>query len=645
MRKILNASLLFCVFASTSLWCQVDPYKKTNFLPERLEILPFGSVKPDGWIKKQIEENLDGFTGNLDKLVPELILNDDIYVKNRLSKNVKKKDVGALSDDGEWQVQFLWWNSETQSNWYDGYIRSAILADDKIHLERIQNYVNRILSSQDADGYLGIYDTGLRYAFDNENAELWAKTTLLRGLLAWYEYNRDERVLNAVRRAVQNTMEHYQVNASHPFYSTNENVGGLSHGLTFTDVLEELFRLTKDHVYLNYTLFLYKEFSEAKLNEDAQYVKLIDSEKPLNGHGVHTYEHLRSLAAAYRISGNTELLKALGNFEDKIKQETTATGGPVGDEWIGSKKADATTRGYEYCSLQELMHSYESLLAKSGNFQYGDRVEKIFFNAAQGARHPQQSSIAYLKTDNSYEMTGGLNGDHSDSKQTRYRYSPVHKEAAVCCVPNAGRIAPYYTQYMWMKAKNALVATLLGPSKVAVIVDGKPVSVIEKTTYPYGNTVDFEVTANSKFALKIRKPEWAKSFKLNVPYTMDRGFISVAKEWKGTETITLEFSPEVEVAQDINGEHYFKYGALVLAHSIAAKPEVTKKYSFGNFADVNYTAKDLVVYLYGKPSEITALGDLKFETKLYNPKRKKMEKVVLEPVGGTILRQVTFRGE
>lgn len=631
-------------FVATAATAQTDPYKKTNFLPERLEILPFNSVKPDGWIKTQIEENLEGFTGNLDKLAPELIVEDDIYVKNRLSKKVKSKDVGAVGGEGDWQVQFLWWNSETQSNWRDGYIRSAILTNDAQHLAKIQTYVNRILASQDADGYLGIYDEELRYKFDNENGELWAKATLLRGLLAWYEYNRDEKVLTAVKRAVQNTMDNYPVNASHPFYSKNENVGGLSHGLVFTDVLEELFRLTRDHVYLNYTLFLYKDFSENKLNEDAQYAKLIDKDKMLNGHGVHTYEHLRSLAAAYRISGNEELLKALGNFEDKIKLETTATGGPVGDEWIGSKKADATTRGYEYCSLQELMHSYESLLAKSGNFQYGDRVEKIFFNAAQGARHPEQSCIAYLKSDNSYEMTGGLNGDESDAEQTRYRYSPVHKEAAVCCVPNAGRIAPYYTQYMWMKGKNSLVATLLGPSRVEVIVDGKPVSVNEITNYPYGNTITFEVTANSKFDLKIRKPEWAKNFTLNVPYTMDRGFISISKTWKGTEKITLEFTPEVEVAQDINGENYFKYGALVLAHSIQGKPDVTKKYKLEGFSDIEYSSVKPVVYSFSKPSEIKALGDLKFETKLVNSKTKKLEKVVLQPVGRTILRQVTFKG-
>ncbi|MGK4569154.1 hypothetical protein [Flavobacterium sp. 3HN19-14] len=168
------------------------------------------------------------------------------------------------------------------------------------------------------------------------------------------------------------------------------------------------------------------------------------------------------MAAAVYASGNPELQNALKDFLEKIAITTTATGGPVGDEWIGGKKADATTRGYEYCSLQELMHSYESLFLKTSGADYGDKIEKIFFNAAQGARHSEESCIAYLKSDNSYAMTGGLNGDESDAKQTRYHYSPVHKEAAVCCVPNAGRIAPYYVNYMWLKKGNSVVASLLG---------------------------------------------------------------------------------------------------------------------------------------------------------------------------------------
>ncbi len=44
------------------------------------------------------------------------------------------------------------------------------------------------------------------------------------------------------------------------------------------------------------------------------------------------------------------------------------------------------------------MHSYEELLVKTGDAKYADKVEWIFFNAAQGARHPEQScSVSQIR--------------------------------------------------------------------------------------------------------------------------------------------------------------------------------------------------------------------------------------------------------
>ena len=164
-------------------------------LKEKLQHLPIAEVRPTGWLKQQLQQNINGFTGHLDSLATDLVIADDIYGANRITKKVKSKDVGAISDEGDWQAQFIWWNSETQSNWWDGYIRTAILLDDKIQLQKIRTYVNRIMITQDADGYIGIYDKEMRYKFSNENGELWSKATLYRGLLSWYEYEKDARIL------------------------------------------------------------------------------------------------------------------------------------------------------------------------------------------------------------------------------------------------------------------------------------------------------------------------------------------------------------------------------------------------------------------------------------------------------------------
>ena len=620
-------------------------FQKTGGIPESFQTLPFSEVSPLGWIREQIVDNLNGFTGHLDSLVPDLIIRDDIYGKDRLSRHIKSKDVGAITENGELKAQFLWWNSETQSNWWDGFIRSASLAGDKDQLARIAQYVRRILATQDEDGYLGIYDRELRYKFDNENGELWAKTTLLRGLLAWYELTKDYKLLNAIESAVGNVMTNYPVNSSHPFHSVNPDAGGLTHGLAFTDVLEELWRITGKQEYRDYCIFFYRDFSEQALNEDAQYSKLTDTSLLLKGHGVHTYEHLRSVAAAYYASGNPALKKALKNFLQKISLTTTASGGPVGDEWIAGRKADATMQGYEYCSIHELLNSYTDLLAKTGEADFGEFSEKLFFNAAQGSRNPFESSIAYLKTDNSYSMCGGLNGDTTVKTQTRYKYSPVHQDVAVCCVPNAGRIAPYFVQNMWMRDEQGLVAALLGPCEVETSFKSKRVDIEEQTGYPYDNTIVFTVkTFDTEFDLKIRRPSWAKKITVSEEYRIDRGYIVIHKRWQGEQTVSIQFYPEIMIKQDLNSEYYYTYGALILARPIQGIGKQTKTYPLKGFRDMQYRPGKMSVLEFAD-EKIKQVKDnqLEFTTSLYNPLSRKIEPAILIPLGQTILRQVTFK--
>jgi len=634
--------------------CQssLTPYQKTSPFAQHFTPLLFGEVRPEGWIREQMMEDLDGFVGHLDELVPDL-MSDSIYGKDRLTAEIKSKDVGNIGLPAD--PQYLWWNSETQSNWRDGCIRHAILLGDRICLENSEKYIRYILSTQDEDGYLGIYSGDLRYNFRDENGELWAKATLLRGLLAWYEYTGRPDVLAAIEKAVADVMTHYPPDASSPFRSDKPSAGGLTHGLMFTDVLDRLYQLTGNQAYAYYALFLYRDFSENVLNEDAQLAKIMDPSYKLKGHGVHTYEHLRPLAVAAWSSGNPALNKALNRYIDRIRRCMTPTGGPIGDEWIGGRKADATSTGYEYCSIHELMDSFCNLLQKSGEAAYGDLAEQIFFNAARGAHHPVKSCIAYCKTDNSYAMTGTMNGEPGESgKQTRFKYSPAHQDVAVCCVPNAGRIMPYYVKSMWMKDPEGLAATLLGPCRVQTRVNGEMVRIREETDYPVGNCLIFSISVETPiaFTLKVRKPAWAAKYKVSHDYRVAEGFILINRTWQEGDSVRIEFFPEPVPRQDQNQEFFYKYGALVFAHPIEGRETVTKNYLVRGLADLEYDPVNPVFY------EYSAVGNAKQKTAgsgresiwkrtsldvtLLNRTNGRLESVPFYPAGSTILRQVTF---
>jgi DUF1680 family protein len=613
--------------------------------PEKYQLLPFGSITPSGWIKTQMQKDVNGFVGNLDQLVPDL-LNDPIYSTGRLQKHSKSKDLGNLKEgDAEGSEQYMWWNSETQSNWWDAYIRNAILLDDKSGIEKAKKYVYSILTTQDADGYLGIYDPELRYNFNSENGELWSKTTLYRGLLAYYDFSKDKKVWQALVRAVDNVMQNYPINNSSPFTSGNKFNGGVSHGLTFTDVLDKMYQITQDKKYVDYALFLYMDYSKTYQSEkDAQLQNILNPSYKLQSHGVHTFEHLRPLIVAAYASNNVELQKALALYIQKIERATTITGGPIGDEWIAERSANATNTGYEYCSIHELLDSYTVLLQKGGDAKTAEKIETIFYNAAQGSRDPNHSCIAYLKTDNSFEMQGTKNGEiEPDRKQTRYKYSPAHQDVAVCCNPNAGRISPYFLEKSWLlEGENTLVASVLSPNILETTIDNNSLKIEEITEYPFKNKFTFKIhnPKNCTFILKIRKPIWANKMIVSKKHKEVNGYLVFENNVKENDEINIEFQAEILIKTDSSNEKYFTYGAQIFALPIAATEIKGKAYKEG-FYDLEYAPKEKSSYSFIKNNNAKFVNGL-LHVQLMNNVTQKIENVQLIPFGKTILRQVSF---
>ncbi len=617
-----------------------------HFQTEKFSFLPFGSIRPAGWLKEQMQRDLEGFVGNLDRIVPELI-NDPVYGEGRLRKNSRVKDLGNLKDgDAEGDEQYKWWNSETRSNWWDGYARNVMMLDDKYGIEKVHAYVTAILATQDEDGYIGIYDEEMRYNFDSENGELWSKATLYRGLLAYYEYTNDQKVFDALERAVQNVMDHYPVNASHPFHTGTAFNGGVAHGLTFTDILERLYFHTGDNKYREYALFLYQDFSDSAQSEgDAQPSNILNPHYKLKSHGVHTFEHIRALIIAYSASGEKKLADALAIYLKRVEKATTVSGGAIGDEWIAERDADATHTGYEYCSLQELLDSYCLLLQKTGNAETGDQIEKIFYNAAQGARNPHHSCIAYLKTDNSFEMLGTRNGETEPERiQTRYKYSPAHQDVAVCCNPNAGRISPCFIQSSWMKEDDtSLVATLLMPNTLKTVLNGVNIQIEIITDYPLKNEFEIRITqpVSSVFKLKIRKPGWVNNVITSENYVMQDEFMVIERSFYPRDQVQFSFETDARIRTDNNNARYFTYGALVYALPIHADEIIGKTY-VGNFRDITYKPVSSVRFAFKRKVK-PLYKNGKIQTSLISDLTGKPEKVELIPMGKTILRQVTFK--
>lgn len=609
-----------------------------------------GQISPTGWIKQQLEFDLNqGFVGALDNLVPDLILDDDIYHNHRLTSADKSKDVGAVAQDADWEVQYLWWNSETQSNWWDGYVRHALLVGDELHKQKVERYIERILKSQDQDGYLGIYAPDLRYQAKGENGELWAQASLLRVLLGYYEHTQSEDVLNAVVRSVHRTMQAWPIGSSHPF-NVSEPYAGVGHGLVYTDVLDRLFDYTQDSQYLDYANFLYLNYCQYELcDNDIMWGNLLDDDYKFQGHAVHTWEHLRPLVVSCFASQSPLLMQGLEAFLKRLPHYLTPSGAPIGDEFILGKYVDSTKVGYEYCSLQEWLDSLITLTRNSGDLKWLDEVEKIFFNAALGARHPDGKGIAYLKTDNSYSMTGDAGchecGDSVHEVQTRYKYSPTHQEAAVCCVPNAGRITPYFVKSMWLEQEGGVLKALYGPSIFQTEINDTRVEFEEVSRYPSELTTSIHVRSEKPvtFTLALRVPNWADSVLIDGKKAkVEKGGVNLSQEWC-ENSLDIEFITEPKSHTDQQGECFFSYGPLVYALPLEAEQEVEREFLNGRFADRKYQLKEADFKPLKIDNQQPILNDVNKVTLLgHKTPSLTVGDLHLRPMAGTILRQTTF---
>ncbi len=607
-------------------------------------------IYPRGWLHKEMKRDLQGFVGNLDRIVPDILVNDDIYVKDRLTNRVKTKDVGAIAQDADWEVQYLWWNSESFSNWLDGFVRNAFLLEDAEKMERAKALIYHILDSQDEDGYLGIYDEDLRYSFQSENGELWAQATFFRAALSYYKLSGETIVLEKISKAVNKTMESYKQGVSRPF-SLENDYAGACHGLMFVDICYSLYGFTGESRFIDYATWLYDEYSQNELSEqDIRICKLENFDYSFYGHGPHIYEHFRALLLAnLGKEGSYESL--VQSYLHKLFFATTPSGGPIGDEWVFHRTANATTTGYEYCSLQELLHSYGLLLDLKQDGKIADKMEWLCYNAAFGARHPEKSQIAYCQRDNAYKMYG-KEPEGKVGENTRYKYSVAHQDAAVCCVPNAGRILSYFLDYAYREYEQGMKIDFYVPSVLNKVVNGVELKIEQETDYPFRLSSRFLVSASGEVSLLFRKPAWAKGMTVHCSGAMveDLGaYMRVTKHWKEDEVI-VSFEAEVIEHLDFVGDVYYSYGALVYGAKIEECYEAGRNYgvleadslylpkddSYTNWKVISTTKEQFNFECQGEnyqnPSVLSSVIEVNGEQK----------RVEFYPMGSLILRKVTF---
>jgi len=118
-----------------------------------MQLLRFGEVKPAGWLREQMQRDLEsGFAGHMQEIASNTA-SSDIFTTGRKHPN-KLSNPGAQG----------WWNGETEGNWRSGNTMLTLLAGSPEQRAALDARIADLLKFQDADELvpMGCGDAKLR---------------------------------------------------------------------------------------------------------------------------------------------------------------------------------------------------------------------------------------------------------------------------------------------------------------------------------------------------------------------------------------------------------------------------------------------------------------------------------------------------
>ena len=371
-----------------------------------------------------------------------------------------------------------------------------------------------------------------RKGYQPQGFDSWAHSQMGRALVALYQGTGDQRVLDAL----------VKVYAAYP-----ENMGGVGFGdvtgLCNLDAMLETYSFSGDRRILDRVLHAIAQPAVAKEFQAWAAGQLAP------GHMVILYENTRLPAIVYPWTGDEHLLRAtLGAWKWLDDQHMLPYGVASGEEFASGIGAFRKT---ETCDVTAMLLSASWLYRIQGDADWGDRMERAFFNAGAAPIARDFQTMCY------YQSPNRLRSDSLPAEQPHspgpegIRFHRLGCPQVLCCVGAVNRIIPNYILHMWMATRdNGLAATLYGPCTVSALAgDGVPVKISTATDYPFGETICLRVEPAKKaaFPLYVRIPGWCQNARITVngsrvPVTRDRkGFVKIARTWARNDVVELRF--------------------------------------------------------------------------------------------------------
>jgi uncharacterized protein len=509
--------------------------------------LPCGSVRPAGWLLEQLKIQADGLSGHLDETWSDVGPNS-----------------GWLGGTGE-----SW---ERGPYFLDGLVPLAwILENDRLKAKAMR-FLDWTLNNQAPSGMIG----------PSSNNDWWPRIVMLKALTQYHEFTGDPRVIPVMQRYFQFQLSELPKRPLRDWGKFRWQDELLSvlwlYNRTGSAYLIELARLLHAQGYdwmADYSNFQYTG------RITAEFLKLDAgnglSDLALATHGVNNGQAVKTGPLWSLVSASPNDRAAALRMVRELEQFHGLPNGMFScDEHLAGLNP---SQGSELCTVVEYMFSLENALAISGEPSFGDRLERLAFNALPGTFTDDMWAHQYNQEPNQIECSLHRSPWTSDGPESNlYGLEPNFG----CCTANFHQGWPRFTASLFMVAaaqdrheQDGLVAAAYAPCEVHTVLNEVAVHMIEETNYPFHGSVRVRVNPASpvRFPLKLRIPGWAAGTRIGVnghliPEPAPSTFASIDRVWESGDQVEIDFPMKPRTSRWFHDSVAIERGALVFSYGI-----------------------------------------------------------------------------
>ena len=477
-------------------------------------------IKPEGWLRRQLQIQAEGLSGNLHKIWPDI--RDSAWVGGKC--------------EGWERVPY----------WLDGFIPLAYLLENEEMIATAKKYIDSILEKQQDDGWICPCKKEEIPKYDT-----WAVQLICKVLKVYYDCSGDERIPDVLYRVLKNYYELLK--------SRKIKLFGWGK-----------YRWFESFISIN---FIYEKYGEDWIRDLAKIIKNQGYDyntatekwkKPshkwvMNTHIVNMTMMLKSEAVSHCL-----LDEEYTDNAERLREILDRYNGTVFESFTGDEVLSGLdpTKGTELCAVVEQMYSYEEIFAHTGENKWAERLEVLAFNALPATISEDMWTHQYVQQVNQIACQKTMimapwstNGPYAHTFGLEPNYG--------CCTANFNQGWPKLALAPFMHQGDRIINAVMLPSDLSC----EGIRIRLETDYPFKNKVHYSIESVKDFDFVIRIPSFAKNLKLNGEAAPTEDLEIEIKS--GRTEIELEFETVPVLKERPNKLYALKAGSLIFSVPVA----------------------------------------------------------------------------